>query len=362
MKQLSQVTLNLKKIFQGYITPRSVGVDIGSAGLKMVELIPDSFIIRKYTIKPFAKNMVHAGVINDIESVADIIKNQWQIFNPQASHVAIAIPYNSVIIREVVTPIFKSRFALDNYVLSELVRDLDNEDIDFDYTISEQHETGQTLSVVVAKKEKIEEYQAIIQMTGIKVAAIDIEPFAIQYLFNLLLTRAQRKQQIIVLDIGLTRVRAYVFQEYEGIYFTEINVNYLVYLEDILSAHAPELRLKEITDLSAQAMAILAELNLKPQEWFKQISQDVSKLIQSLRSNLLVDKKIRLAEDTQIIIMGGSAALPGLIDELTAALNCQVQEASDLIAAENKNIAKCDLLRLFTALALATWGQQIGKN
>ena len=70
-------------------------------------------------------------------------------------------------------------------------------------------------------------------MTGIQVAAIDVEPFAIQHLLKLLLRRNKIDGKVILLDLGATKIRAFVFDNCESIIFNEIAVNYHHMFEEI---------------------------------------------------------------------------------------------------------------------------------
>ena len=99
--------------------------------------------------------MVNEGVINDIEKLSDIISDQWAKLNPINRDVAISIPYNAIIIKEVKAPLFKNKYELDQFILEQLIKELDTDDIDFDYSIVNKEASEQLLSVVVAKRKKL---------------------------------------------------------------------------------------------------------------------------------------------------------------------------------------------------------------
>lgn len=356
MLLIKQIIQSIKTVFAGYKTPQCVGVDIGSSAIKMVELANDSWIISKYSIKPITKNLVNEGVINDIEKTSDIILEQWSALNTINKQVSIAIPYNSVIIKELRAPKFKAKFELDDFVFKQLVQELDTDDIDFDYTIIDQDEDETKVSVVVAKKEKIEEYQAIIQMTGIDVAAIDIEPFAIQHLLHHLLSANKDNRQLLFIDIGVTRIRAYLFNDKQSVYFSEINVNYYSYIEDIITEFGGNISIREIDDIHGFLFNIIKDNTTK--DFTDAIVGDVNKLIQLIKSNVLVERKINLADNYQIYLFGGNSLIPEVHTKISAIQNTKVLFADEFII-KNKKIPQSSLLRLFTSIALATWGQQI---
>ncbi|MEN9946282.1 MAG: hypothetical protein RLZZ293_668 [Pseudomonadota bacterium] len=352
----------IKHIFSGYSTPRCVGLDIASSAIKIVELNPDTLQVRRYNIAGLSKNAVSEGVIHDIDKVSGLIINQWRNLNPDANTIAISIPYNAVMIKQLTTPIIKDLFALDKFILEQLTLELDIEDIDFDYSIIEQTDDKQIVNVVVAKKEKIEEYQAIIQITGLKVAAIDIEPFAIAHLFSILLKRNQLNQQFLLLDLGVTRLRVFIFENTEQLVFNEIVVNYRGLYEDIIRRVDSNINLAEITDIYSYTAQLINNNNLAHDELNNAIITDMHKIIQLIKSNLLIEKKIILSEATPIFLIGGNAVLPSLVNIIGQQFNCSVKLITELMRGENQHIPEADLLRLMTAIALATWGQQLNAN
>jgi len=360
MKHIIQLFQILKKILLGYKTPPCVGVDIGSASIKMVALCKDSLKISSYSIKAVAKNLVVYGVINNIEQVSEVILSQWQLLNSEYAQIAIAIPYNAVIIKDMVTPKFKTKYELDNYVLKQLIQELDTDDIDFDYEIILEQSNEQNILVVVAKKEKIEEYQAVMQVAGIPVSAIDVEPFAIQYLFDKLLKIQHRSKQMILVDVGLTRIRAYAFEQQQHVYFNEINVDYYPCIEEIILYAAKNIVLKDVVDVNSCLVDLINRNQANPKKFVDMIVADVNKLVQLVKSNLLVEKKISLLADYDIYLMGGNSLIPGVLRGISTIQNVKVYYADEFISELNKSIAQNDLIRLIPAISLATWGQQIG--
>lgn len=373
MKYYSNMVAKMRKIICGYRISYCVGLDISSTSVKMLELIPNSLKIRKYNIKLLAKDLVCAGVINDIDRVAEIISLQWSNFRSDCAEVAISIPYDAVVVKTLGAPKFKTRFELDNFVKNELTTKLETEDIDFDYLIKSSNNNldfcnkefvdspnipttvsdTQDLAVVVARKDKIEEYQAVIQMAGMQVAAIDVEPFAIQYLFeSLLLPKIKHYPHVLILDLGANRMRAFVFAQQKLILFNEINVNYHSYLAGMEALdHIHEYAIKTVKVDNNSAIDLVSA-----------VIMDVVKLLQILKSSLHVEKKINLAKTTQVYVMGGNSLLPGIIDKISTLLNTPVVYAADLLGDENKHIPQQDLVRLFTAIALATWGHCFDQN
>ncbi len=362
MKIILNLFTALKKIFVGYVTPPCVGIDIASTAIKMVELKRGSLTINRYKIASLEKNAVSEGTINNIDVVSEIVRTEWENLKSDYQEVAIAIPYNSVIIKEIKAPLFKSRHQLDSFVFESLIKELDTEDIDFDYTITSQTSEDQLLSVVVARKEKIEEYQAIIQMTGMSVAAIDIEPFAIQYLFTLLLKKSKMETPFLIFDIGATRIRVYVLFEQSLVSFNEISVNYSSFLEEIITSDPNALNLAKIDSVCDYVFEQTSATKYNFKKLADAIIYDVAKLIQLVKSNVLVERKMNLADDLDLYFIGGNALIPGVIENFKLNSSGKVFVGSELLANSNPNLSQIEIMRLFTTIALATWGQNFDKN
>jgi len=362
MQYLRRLVQRIRKVFFGYTTPRCVGIDISSTAIKMVELLPDKLEINNYRIKALPRNLVAEGVINDIEAVSEIIRNIWLEFKSEYDEVAISIPQNAIVVREIKVPFLGNSHKRDEYVKQQLVNDLDNEDIDFDYIIKDTAGDEQLISVVVAKKEKIEEYQAIIQMTGIKVAAIDVENFALQYLFEQILSNDDKNRHIVIIEIGATRIKGFIFIGNKFILSNEMSVNYNALFEDIVTELGDANYLKGYTNIYEYTSELLISRKHVDKSLVSVISLDVAKMLQQLKSNAVVEKKISISPNAQCYLFGGNALIPGIFEEISTQFVKPLAYATELINKNNKIINNKDLMRLFTSISLATWGHKIGQN
>jgi Tfp pilus assembly PilM family ATPase len=313
----------------------------------MVDLKRNSLQINHYSIHPLEKDLVSEGVINNIEQVSATVREQWDKLSSDSRHVAISIPYNSVIIKEIRVPNYKSQHRLDDFVLEYLIKELDTDDIDFDYTIINSNSEELTLSVVVAKKEKIEEYLAIIQMTDMNIAAIDVEPFAIQYLFEILFKNKTMLAPSLILDLGATRIRAYILQEHKLVLFSEISVNYYTVLEELALTTTQSVNVNKVGSID-ECLFNLSDMN----------SLNFTKLAENILYDVLVERKINLADNVDLYLMGGNAVIPGVVDRLNQVYAGNVYLATELLVKENPHIPTKDLMRLLTAISLATWGNK----
>ena len=88
---------------------------------------------------------------------------------------------------------------------------------------------------------------------------------------------------------------------------------------------------------------------------------DITKILQLIRSNLLVERKITLSANVPIILMGGNTAIPGLIDKVINYTKADVKSIASLFQGGNSYIPELDLLRIITAISLATWDRKLNR-
>ena len=385
MELFSNLSTTLKHMIFGYTPPRCIGVDISTTAIKLVVLAPDSLQIANYRIRAIPPNLVINGVIKDLEQLAVLLAQECLELATTYRDIAIALPYSAIILRELTCPQFRNRYQQAEFIRQKLIKELDNSELVFDFwnkpcraTVERQgidedfisrsktdvvvetqaiHRSSRMLEAevktqpifrssrmlaqssgtLVAKKELIEEYQALIQMAGMGVAAIDVEPFAIQYLLERVLCGTfAAQQQILVLDLGATRFKAWVLQNQQQLLFKEVT------LAEIRSAGANRAELNLVAELTA-------------------VVSTVVKLVQLVRVELLVQQKMNLVAP-RVYLSGGNALIPGVSARLEELYLKPMVMLSELLAPTNSQIPAADLMRLVTALAVATWGHKIGSN
>jgi Tfp pilus assembly PilM family ATPase len=362
MSRLALLLSQCRMVISGYVIQQCVGVDLSSTAIKMVELEKNSLQIKNYQIGSVDSGLINQGNISDIDKVSAALYVQWQKLRPRCLEVAVAIPYNAVMLRDMRTPYFKYPHQLEAWIRSELVQELDNPDIDFDYYVKQTMDDEQIISLVVAKKEKIEEYQAVMQITGLSPGAIEVENFAIAHLLTLLMPPAESNiQQTIFLELSASRARGFIFIGNKFILFQEIDVNYHHYFADLLATYGDNIDSLHHANLYSYISQLLLTKKIVATTLLTAIVNDTLKLLQMLRSSLLVEQNTQLAIDYHCYIFGGNSNLPSLAEYFLKIVGHDFMFAS-VLQHENQHIPNHDLSRLFTALALATWGHKIEKN
>jgi Tfp pilus assembly PilM family ATPase len=346
---LKKYLKKLKAICFGYKTPKCVGVDLSLFSSKLIELVDDSLAITKYSLMDTKKKIFSSLEIINIEQSAEHISHQWGVLNPDAKSVAISISHNSIIVKEFEIPNIPNKYKQYDHIKNLISADIAIDEIDFDYTTTIQNDKI-IAKVVIGKKEKLEEYLAMVQMAGLNLAAIDVDSMAVAGLLGELIYRYQINQSTIFLDVGSEFIRAYVFVGSKYVIYRDLNCNINQALFDVW------LNISDQEQIDYNRLyKYLADNIVEAQKVTDFVLEQYDLLFNTLKNSLLLEKQISLSPQSAVYLFGGNSLLPGFKEKLSNKHSGEVNFISDLLP-ENKHIPQDKLLRLVTAMSLAMWG------
>jgi len=171
-------------------TDSLIGLDIGSGGIKVVELEDNKkgYSIKSIGYKELPRDAISEGSVVDMAEVVNSINEVFKQCGISNNKVAIALKGNAVIAKRVHVP------AADESVLEEEFRyqvqqfiQMDIEDVNIDYHIVETDiNTGMTdVILAVARKDLISSMLSLLHSTKLKVAVVDLEVFALANIYEL---------------------------------------------------------------------------------------------------------------------------------------------------------------------------------
>src|SRR5438552_1249023 len=169
-----------------------VGLDIGSSGVKAVELTKSKkgYQLTGFAYEPLGPDAVVDGAIMDAPAVADGIKKTFFAGKFKLKGVATGVSGHSVIVKRVVVPAatpdeVESSIQLDaeQYIPFEIT------EVNLDYQVvgpgtTSSDEAGMEVVLVAAKKDKIQNHTNVINLAGRNPAIVDIDAFALQNAFE----------------------------------------------------------------------------------------------------------------------------------------------------------------------------------
>ncbi|WP_028455024.1 pilus assembly protein PilM [Chitinilyticum litopenaei] len=208
--------------------PPLIGVDISSSAVKMVELslVGRNYSLDRYHIEPLPKEAVVDGNINNQDAVAEAVRKAWKHLNTRIKSVAVALPPAAVITKKILVPGKLSERELEMQVETEANQyipfSLDEVNLDFQVLgpAAAAPDEDEVL-IAAAKKDKVDERVAVIELAGLKPSVLDVESFAAQSAFELMssqLPSGGDGQIVALVDIGATAIHMNVFKNGQSIY------------------------------------------------------------------------------------------------------------------------------------------------
>jgi len=171
-----------------------VGLDIGSATVKLVELKErkgDQYQLVRIGVEPLSPEAIVDGSIMDSSLVVDAIQKLNDQTGVKSGNFATSVSGHSVIIKKIELP------AMEPDELAESIQweaeqhiPFDINDVRLDYvTLNADEDVGvkETMEVllVAVKREKVNDYVSVISQSGKSPVVVDVDAFAIQNAYEL---------------------------------------------------------------------------------------------------------------------------------------------------------------------------------
>ncbi len=169
-----------------------VGLDIGSATVKMVELKEKKggqYSLQRIGVEPLSPEAIVDGSIMDSSLVVDAIQKLTEQTGVKSPNFATSVSGHSVIIKKIELP------AMEPDELAESIQweaeqhiPFDINDVRLDYvTLSDGDPAMENMDVllVAVKREKVNDYVSVISQSGKSPVVVDVDAFAIQNAYEL---------------------------------------------------------------------------------------------------------------------------------------------------------------------------------
>lgn len=169
-----------------------VGLDIGSATVKLVELKErkgGQYTLQRIGVEPLSPEAIVDGSIMDSSLVVDAIQKLNDQTGVKNASFGTSVSGHSVIIKKIELP------AMDPAELAESIQweaeqhiPFDINDVRLDYvTLSEDDPGLENMEVllVAVKREKVNDYVSVISQSGKSPSLVDVDAFAIQNAYQL---------------------------------------------------------------------------------------------------------------------------------------------------------------------------------
>ncbi|MGK0673159.1 MAG: pilus assembly protein PilM [Halothiobacillaceae bacterium] len=209
-----------------------VGLDISSTAVKLIELsrTRDTYRVEALAIEPLPERAIQDKSILDPEAVGTATRKAVKDSGTRSKRAAIAVPGSLAVSKVVTLPAGLSEMELETQVRMEANQHipfpLEEINLDFEVLGPTPGNPG-TVDVLLAatRSENIESRVAAVELGGLQVEIVDIEPFALENAYlELLAPRLldiTPDMAVALFDIGCTVTSLSVFHQGKMIYTRE---------------------------------------------------------------------------------------------------------------------------------------------
>ncbi len=304
-------------------TKTLIGLDIGSSSVKAVELKKSrtGYELVSYGVEALAQDTVVDGAIMDAPAVAEKIVSIFDSRKIKSKDVATSVSGHSVIVKRVTMPLMTEEELFDR-IQEEASQHIpfDIADVNLSYQIMETTESQLDVLLVAVKKDKILNHTNVLAQAGKVPVVVDIDAFALQNCYEVNY-EPDPSQVVALLNIGATVMNIAIVRGDIPLFTRDVSVGGNQYTD----------ALQKELDLSFED----AE-NLKTGGTHAGVSEEQRTSILRSVSDILIleiQKTFDFFRATasgenirQIVVSGGTARVPGLLDLLKDEFAMTVEE------------------------------------
>ncbi|MBT0652828.1 type IV pilus biogenesis protein PilM [Geomobilimonas luticola] len=216
-----------------------VGIDIGSSSVKLVQLkeLKGGYVLQNAGIVPLPPEAIVDNTLMDSSSIVEAVKNLLAGLNiGKGVEAACSVSGNSVIIRKISLPAMPPE-ELEDQIHWEAEQyipfDINDVNIDFQLLPPDEHDpTRMNVLLVASKKDIINDYQTVFNETGIKLAVVDVDSFAIQNAFEINYD-LDGEDVVALINIGASIMNLNVVKDGISLFTRDVQMGGNLYTEEI---------------------------------------------------------------------------------------------------------------------------------
>ena len=205
-----------------------VGLDIGSRSIKAAEIVETKrgSALKSMGSIDIAHGVIEEGTINDPESVAESIQQLWKSSGIKESNVAVSIGGYSVIVKKIIVQTMAEEQLQETiHFEAEQYIPFDISDVNLDFQIlgeSESNPNQMDVFLVAAKKEMVDDYINLINLSGLNACTIDVEAFALQNTFEA--NYDTQQENIALIDIGASKTSLNILKDAASVFMRDVSL------------------------------------------------------------------------------------------------------------------------------------------
>jgi type IV pilus assembly protein PilM len=300
-----------------------VGLDIGSSSVKAVELknTKQGIELISFGLEPLAQDTVVDGAIMDAPAVAEKITAIFEAQDIKSKDVATSVSGHSVIVKRVPMPVMSEEELYDR-IQAEASQHIpfDIADVNLSHQLLETVDNQMDVLLVAVKKDKILNHTNVLAQAGKTPVVVDIDAFALQNCFEVNY-EPDPGQVVALLNIGASVMNINIVRGWIPLFTRDVSVGGNQYTD----------ALQKELDLSFDDAEWLKMGGTRPgvtEEQRASILRSVSDiLILEIQKTFDFFRATASGENIRrIVVAGGTARVPGLLDLLREEFAVPVEE------------------------------------
>lgn len=306
---------------------RTVGLDIGSSSIKLVEILDTSegYLLNNFSQVPLEKGIIVEGSITDVQALSERIRGLFKISGCKTKRVVTSLPGHKVIAKKASFP------TLGAEDLRQLVNDEagnylpfdDVKDVSFDFQIlgeSEGNPGQMDVVLVAAKKDVVQNYADAIQKAGLKAVIMDVDPFALEAMYDANYD-FEEHDVVVLVNIGASITNINVVKGGQSIFTRDVSMGGQSITDSIQEKLGvpPEEAERIKIEAAKEGTPPAAGPRVDPLEFAEPLFMEIERSIDYFRSTH-GGEYIK-----EVILSGGSAKISGIVETLTQRLNIDAQ-------------------------------------
>jgi type IV pilus assembly protein PilM len=300
-----------------------VGLDIGSTSIKAVELksTKAGYELVSFGMEALAPDTVVDGAIMDAPQVANTISKIFDTQKIKTKNVSTSVSGHSVIVKRVPLPLMSEEELYDR-IPAEAAQHIpfDIADVNLSYQLLESMDSQMDVLLVAVKKDKILNHTNVLAQAGKTPVVVDIDAFALQNCFEVNY-EPDAGQTVALLNMGASVMNINIVRGGIPLFTRDVSVGGNQYTD----------ALQKELDLSfddAERLKRGDQIASVTDEQKHQILRSVSDILTlEIQKTFDFFRATASGENIQrILVAGGTARVPGLVDLLREEFAMSVEE------------------------------------
>jgi type IV pilus assembly protein PilM len=338
-------------LFKRRKRPQVVGLDIGSAFVKAVELrsVGNDYELVGFGMAPVPNGTLEGGEVKQPAALQTAVRQSLEQGRIESTEAVIGMSGGSVIAKRVTLP------KMSEAELRESIRweaeqhiPFDIEDVELDFQVLKQDGPQLEVMLVAVKKGKVGSYADAVAAAGLNVAVVDVDVFALetQYEYNF----PGDKDVVALVNIGHETTNTNILQGGVNVYARDVFVGGKQYSATIAQRF----------DLSPADADAVVRGKQGPVSWAEVepvldlVSQELGQEIQRTLDYFGTTAEHERIQ--RIFLSGGCALVPGLQDFLSSQWGIEVQPANPFKRVKIGSGLNADVVQKLAPLATVATG------